>query len=147
MAAASLGSRRGDDKSIVKAFQETLNQRRNQDAAASPSLPMASTGQPSRASMQRAISSSVVGCLKTKECPPSSCRVKNAGAVSRHKSQSMHCVSTKNLPAMLVPHLSALLAMSGPKQAAIGSGVKPRALKTDLQRWPDWRARRRSADG
>ena len=34
---------------------------------ASPSLPMASTGQPSRASMQSATSSSVVGCLCTKE--------------------------------------------------------------------------------
>ena len=36
-------------------------------AQASPSLPMASTGQPSRASMQRETSSSVVGCLCTYE--------------------------------------------------------------------------------
>ena len=56
----------------------------------SPSLPMASTGQPSIASLQSASSSGDSGCLKTKEWPPSSSRLKFAGAVSRQRSQSMH---------------------------------------------------------
>src|SRR5262249_2517518 len=57
--------------------------------AAFPSLPIASTGQPSIASLQRPSSSGVSGCLYTYEWPPSSFRLKFAGAVSRHKSQAM----------------------------------------------------------
>jgi nicotinamide-nucleotide amidase len=42
------------------------------------------------ASLQRASSSGFSGCLETKEYPPSSLRLKFSGAVSRHRSQSMH---------------------------------------------------------
>src|SRR4029453_5762067 len=52
-----------------------------QDYAPFPSLPIASTGQPSIASLQRPSSSGVSGCLYTKECPPSSFRLKLAGGV------------------------------------------------------------------
>lgn len=63
-------------------------------AAYSPSLPIASTGQESIASLHWASSSGVSGCLETKEKPFSSCRVKLDGAVTRQTSQSMHWVST-----------------------------------------------------
>src|SRR3974377_80572 len=66
---------------------------------------MASTGQASLASLQRASSSGEEGCLYTKEYPPSSLRLKLSGAVSRHKSQSMHWLSTKYFPAMFSGYL------------------------------------------
>jgi regulator of nucleoside diphosphate kinase len=60
----------------------------------SPSLPIASTGQDSRASSAAAISSAVRGWRWTIEEPVSSSRAKVAGAISRQRSQSMQVEST-----------------------------------------------------
>ena len=56
--------------------------------AYSPSLPMASTGQPSSASWHCCSSSASAGCLETKEYPSSSLRSKLLGADARQALRS-----------------------------------------------------------
>ena len=52
-----------DDKKTRRPFRLRVGQNKSEDQP--PLLPMASTGQPSMASLQSASSSGVAGCLKT----------------------------------------------------------------------------------
>ena len=56
----------------------------------SPSWPMASTGQLSKASMQSSTSLSVEGCFFTKDASESLTLPKISGAISRQSPQAMH---------------------------------------------------------
>ena len=64
------------------------------DAYSSPSWPMASTGQLSKASTQSSISFSVEGCFFTKDASESLMLPKISGAISRQSPQEMHWLST-----------------------------------------------------